>query len=115
MIAVRKTALRKRIDGAMMEGMSQPYTPPPSTVIYRVRINSGEWTDYQTPVKASRFVADNIFTRRDAEVLFMNAASPLTVLDHFNKRIADRLRELGHMDDFHFELIDGGAYYRLTE
>lgn len=95
--------------------MSQPYTPPPPTVSYRVRINSGEWTEYQTSANASKFVADNIYSGRDAEVEFVYAESFQTVLNNFNKRIDDWLRQLNHTDGFYCEPNQLGAAYRLYE
>ncbi|HET9365539.1 MAG TPA: hypothetical protein VFP71_11085, partial [Candidatus Angelobacter sp.] len=96
--------------GDIIEGMSLPYTPPPRTLTYRVRINLGEWTEYQTPVKASKFVADNIYTGRDVEVMFVNAVNPQTVLSNFNKRIDEWLRQLGHKGSFSCEPNQSGAY-----
>ena len=53
--------------------MSMPFTQPPATVIYRVQINSEEWTEYKTPVNSSKFVADksSLGTR-----LWSNFATP---------------------------------------
>jgi hypothetical protein len=99
----------------MMEGMSQPYTPPPPTVTYRVRINSGEWADYPTPINASKFVADNIYSGNDAEVVIVNVVSLQTVLKNFNKHMDDWLRQLGHKGAFYCEPNQFGANYRLYE
>lgn len=93
--------------------MSLPHTPPTPTVTYRVRINSGEWTEFQTPAEASRFVAHNIYTGRGAEVVFMNAISLPTVLNDFNKLIDEWLRQLDHKDGFYCEPNHLGADYRL--
>jgi len=99
----------------MMDSMSQPYTPPPPTVTYRVRINLGQWTEYQAPAKASKFVADNVHAGNDAEVVIVNAVSIQTVVSNFNKRIDDWLRQLGHKDGFYCEPNQFGAHYRLYE
>jgi hypothetical protein len=99
--------------------MSQPYTEPPPTVVYRVRINSNEWEEFKTPLKAARRVADNIFHDRDysAQVEFQNAVDPALVRDNFKKRIVDRLREFGHKEGFFCEDDDetGGFHCRLEE
>lgn len=95
--------------------MSMPFTQPPETVTYRVRINSEDWEEYKTPVNSSKFVADNIKSGNEALVEFRNAASVQTVLNNFNKRIDGWLRQLGHTAGFVCEPTEAGIIYRLTE
>jgi hypothetical protein len=91
--------------------MSAPFTQPPATVTYIVRIGSGEWAEYKTPVKSSKFVADNIYAGYEATVVFKDAVSVETVRDNFNARISAWLRELGHNGEFHAEPTTDGAFY----
>jgi hypothetical protein len=95
--------------------MSQPFTPPPETVSYRVRINAEEWMEFQTAVKASRFVADNILCGNDALVEFQNAKSFAMVRENFKERIEQRLIELNHTQSFWCEDNATGAHFRLSE
>jgi hypothetical protein len=95
--------------------VSQPYTPPPPTVSYRVSIGSEEWIEYKTPVNSSKYVADNIYAGYSAQVVFENAANLALVRDNFNKRIDDWLKQLGHSAGFFCEPTQLGASYRLTE
>jgi hypothetical protein len=95
--------------------MSQPYTPPPPSVIYHVQINSEEPVQYQTPINSSKYVADNICVGYSAQVTFENANSIEMVRKKFNKRIEDWLRQVGHTAGFCCEPTATGANYRLTE
>lgn len=95
--------------------MSQPYTPPPTTVSYLVRINSGEWTEYKTAANCSKFVADNICYGNSAYVEFKNATNVVLVRWNFNGRIDEWLRQLGHTGGFWCGESESGAHYRLTE
>lgn len=95
--------------------MSMPFTPPPATVTYRVRINSEDWEEYKTPVNSSKFVADNIKYGNEALVEFRNAASVQVVLNNFNKRIDAWLRQLGHTSGFVWTPTGHGIVYRLSD
>jgi len=95
--------------------MSQPYTPPPPTVTYRVRIGSEEWIEHKTPTKSSKYVADNIRAGYSAQVVFGNAVDPALVRENFNARIGEWLEQLGHSGGFWCEPSESGASYRLTE
>jgi hypothetical protein len=95
--------------------MSLPFTPPPATVIYHVSINGGEETEFLSPAKASKFVADNIFYGNDAHVRFENAIDVQTVRADFEKRINEWLIQLGHRDGFWCEPTPTGVHYRLRE
>lgn len=92
-----------------------PYTPPPATVSYRVRINLNDWNEYLSAPRASKFVADNIKYGHHAEVVFVNAQSIQIVRSNFNDKIDEWLRQLDHTDGFHWEPTDLGAHYRLTK
>lgn len=94
--------------------MSMPFTQPPTTVTYRVRINSEDWEEYKTPVNSSKFVADNIKYGNEALVEFRNAASPQVVLNNFNKRVDKWLRQLGHTAGFVCTPTAFGIIYRLA-
>jgi hypothetical protein len=95
--------------------VNQPFTPPPPTVTYSVSINSGEWRDFQTPVAAAKFVADNIRAGRDADVRFENAFDIQTVQRNFEERINNRLIEFGHKNGFWQEPTPQGKHYRLLQ
>jgi hypothetical protein len=99
----------------MMSYMSQPYTPPPPTVIYCVQINSEEPFQYQTPINSSKYVADNIYVGNLAQVIFENANSIEMVRKKFNERIEGWLRQVGHTAGFWCEPTATGANYRLSE
>ena len=71
--------------------------------------------EFQTAVKASRFVADNILYGNDALVEFQNATSLEIVRENFKERIEQRLKELGHTQSFWCEDNDAGAHFRLSE
>jgi hypothetical protein len=94
--------------------VAQPFTPPPPTVTYLVRINAEEWTEYPTPVNSSKFIADNIAYGHSAEVKFQNAVDLELVRENFNKRISAWLRQSGKNGEFHWEPTDSGARYSLT-
>lgn len=100
---------------AKVETMSIPFTQPPATVIYLVRINSEEWEEYKTPVNSSKLVADNIKFGNEALVEFRNAASPQVVLNNFNKRVDEWLRQLGHTAGFVWAPTELGIVYRLAD
>ena len=91
-----------------------PFTPPPPTVTYRVRINSEDWEEYGTPVNSSKYVADNIACGHQALVEFRNAKSVQLVRANFNKRVDGWLRQVGHTSGFVVEPNETGAYYRLA-
>ena len=96
--------------------MPQPFTKPPETVAYRVRVNANEWQEFKTPVKAARFVADNIAYNQDwtAQVLFLNATNINLVRENFKKRISERLGELKLVGKVYCEddKETGGLYLR---
>lgn len=87
----------------------------PPTVVYRVRNSAEEWIEFQSPVTASRRVADNIMYGYPAQVEFHNANDLAMVREKFKERIDSRLRELGHKDGFWCEDDGTGAHFRLHE
>jgi hypothetical protein len=82
-------------------------------IIYKIRIGSGEWADYSTPVRASKFVADSIYAGYFAEVQFENASSLTQVLDEFDARVNGWLRQLGHDTRVRGNPTEFGAIYEL--
>lgn len=95
--------------------MSIPISPLPPNVTYLVSVNSGEQEEYATPVKASRFVAHNVLSGRDADVQFKNTVDLDMVRSNFTNRVEGWLRELGHNDPVWYEPLPSGAHYRLHE
>lgn len=99
--------------------MSQPFTKPPETVVYRVRINANEWQEFKTPVKAARFVTDNIVYDQDwiAQVVFLNATDIDLVRENFKKRISKRLEELKLVDKVYCDVDEetGGLHLRQEQ
>jgi hypothetical protein len=95
--------------------MSVPYTPPPATVTYIVRINSEEPNEYKTPANASKYVAENIFVGHWAAVEFKNAADIKQVRENFNARMETWFRQVGHTEGFWCLPTAIGANYRLRK
>ena len=95
--------------------MNQPFTPPPATVTYLVRINLGDWREYETPVNSSKIVSENLVAGNRAEVEFRNATDLNLVRYKFSNRIEDWLRQFGNNAKLECELVEFGAHYRLTE
>jgi hypothetical protein len=96
--------------------MSQPFTEPPKTVSYRVRINSEEWQEFKTAVKAARLVTDNIVVEKDwsAQVEFLDATDLAVVRENFKRRVSERLEELKLVGKVWHEVDDetGGLHFR---
>jgi hypothetical protein len=88
-----------------------PYTPPPPTVSYIVRINGEEAEHHITAAKASKLVADNLAVGYPSQVLFQDATSVETVRDNFNRRIDGWLLQVHHTSGFHCQPTASGAIY----
>jgi len=89
------------------------YVLPPT--VYRVRISAEEWQEFETPVKASRLVADNILYGYPAELEIRNAKNFEKVREEFKNRIEQRLQELGHTKSFWCHDNSTGSHFRLYE
>jgi len=95
--------------------MQHPFTAPPATVTYCVSINGGEENVFRTAIKAGRFIADNIYTGREAHVRIVDAVDLEIARKSLENQIQKRLTELGHNDGFWCEPTPTGILYRLSE